>query len=257
MSAHGLVARRLGHGFSGEAVLDGIDLALERGRTLAVLGPSGAGKTTLLHILGGLVEPDAGTIVRPFERPAFVFQEPLLLPWRTARGNVVFALSGLGLDRAESAARADALLARVGLAQAAEKYPHQLSGGMKKRVSLARTLAVEPDLLLLDEAFSALDAGLARDMQALVRRETEARGTTVVMVTHDLAEAVRLADEIVVLAGRPAGIAARAAIDRPAGLRDDGFVEAEIRRLAGLADIRAAFAPPRDGTVAGASPSPT
>lgn len=243
-----LVADGITHGFAGTSVLDGVDLRLPRGGILAILGPSGAGKTTLLHILGGVLDPDAGRVERPFGRPAFVFQDPLLLPWRTARGNVAFGLAGQRLSRAERLTRARSMLVKVGLGQDdAGLYPHQLSGGMKRRVALARALAVEPDLLLLDEAFSALDVGLSREMQQLVRLDAQERGVTVVLVTHDLSEAVRLADRAVVLAGRPGRIVARLSIDRPARLRDDAFVEAEIRRIAALETIRDAFRPMLSG----------
>lgn len=243
-----LIASGVMHGFAGTKVLEGVDLGIPRGGVLAILGPSGSGKTTLLHILGGLLAPDAGHIERPFERPAFVFQDPLLLPWRTARGNVAFGLAGQRLSRAERLSRARSMLVKVGLGyDDAGLYPHQLSGGMKKRVALARALAVEPDLLLLDEAFSALDVGLSREMQQLVRLDAQERGVTVVLVTHDLSEAVRLADRAVVLAGRPGRVVARLSIDRPARLRDDAFVDAEIRRIAALDTIRDAFRPMLSG----------
>lgn len=243
-----LIASGVTHGFAGIQVLDDVDLGIPPGGVLAILGPSGSGKTTLLHILGGLLTPDAGHIERPFERPAFVFQDPLLLPWRTARGNVAFGLAGQRLSRAECLSRVRSMLIKVGLSyDDAGLYPHQLSGGMKKRVALARALAVEPDFLLLDEAFSALDVGLSREMQQLVRLDVQERGVTVVLVTHDLSEAVRLADRVVVLAGRPGRIAARLSIDRPARLRDDAFVDAEIRRIAALEMIRDAFRPMLSG----------
>lgn len=246
--AGALEARGITHDFSGGTVLAGVDLLVPKGGVLAILGPSGAGKTTLLHILGGLLAPDAGRVERPFERPAFVFQDPLLLPWRTTRGNVAFGLAGRRLPRADRLVRARSMLVKVGLGQKeAGLYPHQLSGGMKKRVALARALAVEPDLLLLDEAFAALDVGLSREMQQLVRLDAQERGVTVVLVTHDLSEAVRLADEAVVLSGRPGQIVARLFIDRPARLRDDAFVEAEIRRIASLEVIRDAFRPTLSG----------
>lgn len=244
----GLVANGVTHAFAGTKVLEGIELRLPLGGVLAILGPSGGGKTTLLHILGGVIESDAGRVERPFERPAFVFQDPLLLPWRTARGNVAFGLAGQRLSRAERLGRARSMLLKVGLGQdEAGLYPHQLSGGMRKRVALARALASEPDLLLLDEAFAALDVGLAREMQKLVRLDAQERNVTVVLVTHDLSEAVRLADRIVVLAGRPGRIVARLSIDRPARLRDDAFVDAEIRRIAALETIRDAFRPTFSG----------
>lgn len=248
MSDGVLAASGITHGFAGARVLDAIDLSVPKGGVLAILGPSGSGKTTLLHILGGLLRPDAGRVDLPFERPAFVFQDPLLLPWRTARGNVAFGLAGRPLSRAERLARARSMLVKVGLGHSeAGLYPHQLSGGMKKRVALARALAIEPDLLLLDEAFSALDVGLSREMQQLVRLDAQERGVTAVLVTHDLSEAVRLADEAVVLSGRPGRIVARLSIERPARLRDDAFVEDEIRRIAGQEAIRNAFRPTLSG----------
>lgn len=249
MSGEGtLVASGVTHSFAGTKVLDGVDLRISKGSVVAILGPSGSGKTTLLHILGGLLTPDAGRVDLPFERPGFVFQEPLLLPWRTARGNVAFGLAGLRLARSERFGRARTMLVKVGLGQDdAILYPHQLSGGMKKRVALARALAIEPDVLLLDEAFSALDVGLSREMQQLVRLDAQERGVTVVLVTHDLSEAVRLADRVIVLAGRPGRIVTRLSIDRPARLRDDTFVETEIRRIAGLEAIRDAFRPTLSG----------
>ncbi|PKR87505.1 nitrate/sulfonate/bicarbonate ABC transporter ATP-binding protein [Pleomorphomonas diazotrophica] len=248
MSDGALAASGITRGFSGAKVLHAVDLSVPKGGVLAILGPSGSGKTTLLHILGGLLRPDAGHVELPFERPAFVFQDPLLLPWRTARGNVAFGLAGRRLSRAERLARARSMLVKVGLGHSeAGLYPHQLSGGMKKRVALARALVIEPDLLLLDEAFSALDVGLSREMQQLVRLDAQERGVTVVLVTHDLSEAVRLADEAVVLSGRPGRIVTRLSIDRPSRLRDDAFVEEEIRRIAGQEAIRDAFRPTLSG----------
>lgn len=227
--------------YGDETVLGGVDLTVAGGQVLAILGPSGVGKTTLLSLLAGLIQPNAGRIVSSFERPAVVFQDPLLLPWRTARGNVAFGLAGLPLSRAERLQRAEAMLARVGLAGEADKYPHQLSGGMRKRVALARALAVEPDLLIIDEAFAALDEGLKRQMQQLVRSDVDTLRTAVVTVTHDFTEAVRLADEIVVLSGRPGKITGRAVIDRPASQRDEGVVAAEIRRLSALPGFAVLF----------------
>ena len=242
-AATALRVEGLGHGYGEEAILADVSFELARGAVAAIVGPSGAGKTTLLHLVGGLAKPQSGSVRHDFSRPAFVFQDPLLLPWRTARGNIDFALSGLKLTAGERRERIRALLLEVGFtADDGGKYPHQLSGGMRKRVALARALAVRPDLLLLDEPFGALDFGLARQMQALVRRLIGERSMTALLVTHDLAEAVRLADTILVLGkGRPASIVAAQTLSRPPRLRDDAYVEAALSRLIADRDIRAAF----------------
>lgn len=240
--AAGLNVESVGFGYGGEHVLDDVTFNLRQGRVACLIGPSGGGKTTLLHLVGGLMKPWRGAIRHSFARPAFVFQAPLLLPWRTARGNVAFALTGTALERRARWQRAGEALAQVGLEAGDQgKYPHTLSGGMQKRVALARALAIEPDLLLLDEPFSALDPGLARRLEGEVHRQIERRGLTAVMVTHDFAEAVRMADRIVVLAGRPAGVVAVHDIDRPAGERDARFVTAEIDRLLARPGVEAAF----------------
>ncbi|RAI45264.1 ABC transporter ATP-binding protein [Rhodoplanes roseus] len=234
MSA-GLAIDAVSHAFGPEPVLSGLSVTLPAAQVGCLIGPSGCGKSTLLAMIGGLLRPDQGRVAHPFARPAFVFQDPCLLPWRDARGNIAFGLNALPMSRTECSARADRLLGTVGLtAEDGEKYPRELSGGMRQRVALARALAIEPDLLLLDEPFSALDVGLRRQMQALVRRLIDARGLTTVLVTHDLAEAVRMADRIVVLSPRPAHVAAQHDIGMPRAARDDGFVQAEVGRL--LAD---------------------
>ncbi|MFL9827338.1 ABC transporter ATP-binding protein [Rhodoplanes sp. SY1] len=237
----GLVVEAVSHAFGPEPVLAKISFALPAGKVGCLIGPSGCGKSTLLAMIGGLVQPDQGRILHGFARPAFAFQDPCLLPWRDARKNIAFGLKALPMRAAERLARADALLRVVGLSEDdGDKFPHALSGGMRQRVALARALAIEPDLLLLDEPFSALDVGLRRQMQALVQRLIDARGLTTVLVTHDLAEAVRMADRIVVLSPRPARLAAMHDIAVPHAARDDGFVHAEVGRL--LADPATATA---------------
>jgi NitT/TauT family transport system ATP-binding protein len=229
---HGLVVDGLVHAYAAEPVLADVSFALPAGRVGAIVGPSGCGKSTLLALVGGLLTPDRGRIAGAFRRPAFVFQDPCLLPWRTARDNIAFGLKALPLGRAERQRRADALREAVGLTAAdGDKHPQALSGGMRQRVALARALAIEPDLLLLDEPFAALDVGLRRQMQTLVRRLIDARGLTTLLVTHDLAEAVRMADRIVVLSARPATVAAVREVTLPAAGRHDGAVHAEVSRL--------------------------
>ncbi|MEU6312797.1 ABC transporter ATP-binding protein [Streptomyces sp. NPDC047014] len=202
-------------GYGGAPVLERTDLDFPAGSFTALLGPSGCGKSTVLGTVAGFVRPLSGGVsvgAAPVRGPGpdrgVVFQHYALFPWRTARGNVEFALKRLGLPRAERRRRALAALAEVGLAEGAEKYPAQLSGGMQQRVALARALAAEPEVLLMDEPFGALDVLTRTRMQALLRELWQRRGTTVLFVTHDIDEALTLAQRVVILGGTPARILA-------------------------------------------------
>ncbi len=205
-----LLVEGVGHAYGKVRALERIDLSVSAGEILAVVGPSGCGKSTLLGIMGGILKPSEGRVaLRGAPRAAslnpltYVFQDFALLPWRTVAGNVAFALEHHGLGGRERAERVEAVLARTKLAEFADAYPRQLSGGMRQRVGIARALVVEPEILLMDEPLSALDAQtrelLIEDFLALWQ---EAR-VTAVYVTHNLAEAVRLGDRVAVLSRRP------------------------------------------------------
>jgi NitT/TauT family transport system ATP-binding protein len=193
--------------------LAGIDLALGENEFVSLVGASGCGKSTLLSICAGLQDHDEG-IVRvdgtPIDGPGrdrgVVFQNYTLMPWLTARGNVEFALRGLGLAPRERAERAREHLALVGLSRFADAWPTQLSGGMKQRVAIARALCYRPKILLMDEPFGALDALTRAQMQELLTDVWEAHRLTVLFVTHDVDEAVFLSDRVAVMSSRPGRI---------------------------------------------------
>jgi NitT/TauT family transport system ATP-binding protein len=189
---------------------------------VAVIGPSGCGKTTLVKIVHGLIPPNSGVVElngQPVVKPTFhcglVFQNAGLLPWRTAQKNVEFGLETKRVDRAERRELAQEYLRLVGLAGFEDYYPHQLSGGMQQRVGLARALAVQPKLLLMDEPFGALDAQTRERMQEELLRINQTSMKTVMFVTHDLDEAVYLADRVVVLGARPGQVREMVEVDRP------------------------------------------
>jgi ABC-type nitrate/sulfonate/bicarbonate transport system ATPase subunit len=186
-------------------IFENLRLSLAPSEVCAVTGPSGIGKSSLLQLIAGLDEDYDGTIVGRPERLGYLFQNPRLLPWRTARENLELVLPGRSGEALH-------WLRRVGLEEAANVHPSRLSVGMARRISLARALAVEPQLLLLDEPFSALDAETARLMQRLIRHEVSRLGTTVLLVTHSWQEAAALAGRIVVLEGSPARIVSDAPI---------------------------------------------
>ncbi|MEJ1991775.1 MAG: ABC transporter ATP-binding protein [Maritimibacter sp.] len=190
----------LGFSYGTAPILTGLDLQIPTGEITVIMGASGCGKTTLINLAAGLLTPDQGRVERQVTRLAVVFQDPALLPWRSAIENVGFALAGLRLSRAEQQARAAQYLVEAGLAPADhDKYPGQLSGGMRQRVALARALAVEPDLLLCDEPFAALDHDLRAELRSKLKALHQRAGMTTLFVTHDREEALELADQLVLL----------------------------------------------------------
>jgi len=220
-------------------VFEGLDIQVEPGEFLTVMGPSGCGKTTVLNALAGLVPLERGTVrydgeaIEPGEFSyGYVFQEPRLLDWRTVAENLAFALRGAGVPEAERGSRIETWLDRVGLADEADSYPRELSGGMRQRVGVARALAVDPEVLLMDEPFSSLDdvtgRGLRRDLLELWG-ET---GKEILFVTHDLREAVTLSDRVLFMDAEGAFFdEAEIPHDRPRDFDDPALGETE-RRLA-------------------------
>jgi NitT/TauT family transport system ATP-binding protein len=238
MSAR-LVFRNIGRTFhagrDATVAVKGVNLSLERGSFTAMVGQSGCGKSTLLHIAAGLDTGYEGSFAREPATAtlACLFQQPRLLPWQSARNNVAFVLEARGAGKREARRRADEMIDLVGLSAAAGKFPAQLSGGMQQRVSLARALAVDPDLLLLDEPFSALDELTATRLRGeLVCLCTE-KERTVLFATHNIQEACYLADRVIVLSAHPGTVIADVGVDvrRPRHVDDPRLVEiaAQVR----------------------------
>jgi NitT/TauT family transport system ATP-binding protein len=203
------VAIRLG----GREILSPTSFEVARGEFVCIVGPSGCGKTTLLRAASGLVRASGGevrrdgqAVTRPSREVAFVFQDygRALLPWRSVHGNVALALEAAGVPKAQRPARVDEVLAKVGLAAHAGKFPAQLSGGMQQRVQIARCLAQRPQLMMMDEPFGALDALTRQSLQDEVARLVRDDGLTVLFVTHDLEEAIYLGDRVIMLQANPA-----------------------------------------------------
>ena len=208
-------------------IIEGLSFGLRRGEVTCLLGPSGCGKTTALRIIMGLDKAYEGRIAPPVEtlRLGVVFQDARLLPWRTVAQNVRLAAPRL------APAALDALLAEVGLLEWRDHRPLQLSGGMARRVALARALAVDPDLLILDEAFVSLDERNAEALRSVVFGAVERRRATVLMVTHDVREALLVSDTILLLGPRPTKVIAALPVSTPRGGRVAGWLETERDRL--------------------------
>jgi NitT/TauT family transport system ATP-binding protein len=216
------LSKDYGTGSKAMRVLDGIDLAIDDGEFVAIVGPSGCGKSTFLHIAGGFVQASEGSIrfdgapiTKPGPDRGVVFQDYSLYPWRTVFGNIVWGLEAQGVPRAERIQTAERFMEMVGLTAFRNHYPNELSGGMKQRVALARTLTYDPKLLLMDEPFGALDVQTRELMQEELQRIWDATRKTVLFVTHDIDEAVYLSDRVLVFTARPGRIKETIAIDLP------------------------------------------
>ncbi len=219
--------------------VDGVDFDVQAGEFVSLVGPSGCGKTSILNAVAGLLPQFTGRVFvlgRPVAGPgrdrALVFQQPALLPWRTVLANVTYGLECHRVGRAEAQRRALTLIQLVGLGGFERNYPHELSGGMQQRVNLARALAVDPDVLLMDEPFAALDAQTREYMQGELTRIWAIKRKTVLFITHQIDEAVYLSDRVIVLSGRPARVkkVVDVTLPRPRSLatkRTDDFLEFE------------------------------
>jgi NitT/TauT family transport system ATP-binding protein len=246
-----LTFRSVSWGVADRSILVDIDLTVAAGQLLVLVGPSGAGKTSILRLAAGLVRPTGGIVVNGFARTSMVFQEPRLMPWASALDNVALVLETAGQpvpgavgDPSSAARRAHAghWLRRLGFSEAdLDKRPGQLSGGMQARVAIARAFAVAPDLVLMDEPFAALDLGLRRDLQLLVRDLVSETGAAVLFVTHDLPETVSLADRILVVTDRPGRIVAGLDNQPVTDLADIWTAAAGLTRRRELAPVLAAL----------------
>lgn len=186
--------RNVAKSFAGKPVVAGFSCELRQGEVIALLGPSGCGKTTILNLAAGLAKPDGGTIALHSERIAYIFQEPRLIPWRTVADNIRLVLQTA--DKAAADRLIRETLQTVNLEQAENRYPRQLSGGMKQRVSIARAMALRPEVILMDEPFSALDVALKHELMEDMIRLIGEREIGVMYVTHDPEEAARMADRV-------------------------------------------------------------
>jgi NitT/TauT family transport system ATP-binding protein len=251
-----IAVRDVGHRFRNEVIaLHDVNIEVHAGEFVCLLGPSGCGKTTLLYALAGHLEPSGGRISidgarvkGPGPDRLLVFQEPALFPWLSVRQNLVFALRARGLSRADAEARARAFIPLVHLEGFEDALPHQLSGGMRMRVQLARALAVDPAVLLMDEPFASLDAQTRSHMHQLLQRIWLRDRKTVVFVTHDVREALVLGDRVVVMAARPGRVLRdlEVRLPRPRDPDDEALVDLSRRIRDELRDAERAGAAAAD-----------
>ena len=227
-----LEVNNLSHAFGFKKVLDGISFTLNKGEVLSIVGPSGGGKTTLLHLCANLLEVQEGKVHNSFKSSSFAFQEPRLLPWKTVIDNIALALLAIGVKKEEALQKAQDIALAFGLDSTdLNKFPKELSGGMKQRVSFARALVLHPSLLFLDEPFSALDIGLKRELQNHLIAHIAQENLSVLFITHDIMEAIRLSDTMILLKADPGHIVERFHFTTPQAQRDDAYIFEKTKEI--------------------------
>ena len=230
-----------------ETVLSGVNMTVQPGEFVCILGPSGCGKSTLLSILSGLKEPDGGTVhiggaragVEDGPRMGFVFQDPRLLPWRTVSENISFALRSAKVPQTQHGEIVERYLRLLHIETLADAWPLAISGGQRQRVSLARALAIDPALVLMDEPFSTLDEVTARSLRQELLRVWEETGKTIIFVTHSIREAVLLSDRIYIFAAHPGRLYRTVDVDlpRPRGYEDPRLTEIEAAIVSDVLNV--------------------
>jgi len=237
-----LKVENLTFSFGYKTILEDISFELNEGEVLSVVGPSGGGKTTLLRLCAELLDRQEGKIENSFKTRSIAFQDPRLLPWKNVIDNIAFGLKAMGVKKEEREQRAKEIALKFDLEEDDfDKFPKELSGGMAQRVSFARALVTKPELLFLDEPFSALDIGLKRELQNHVMEMIEKKEVSIFFITHDIMEAIRLSDKILLLEPDPGGIVKEFTFDIPQKQRDDEWVYSQTAKLLSDRDIIETF----------------
>lgn len=237
-----LEVKKLNHHFGFTEILRDINFTLNKGEVLSIVGPSGGGKTTLLHLCADLLDVEEGSVENSFTSSSFAFQEDRLLPWKNVIDNIALGLLAKGVDKKSAIERSKEIALVFGLEEDDfDKFPKDLSGGMKQRVSFARALVVKPSLLFLDEPFSALDIGLKKELQSVLIEMISKKEISILFITHDLMEAIRLSDEVLLLKADPGHIVKKFNYDLPQEQRDDKYIYAETAKILQNEEIISTF----------------
>ncbi|MCF6340788.1 MAG: ATP-binding cassette domain-containing protein [Sulfurimonas sp.] len=227
-----LEVKGLNHSFGFTKILKDIDFTLQKGEVLSIVGPSGGGKTTLLHLCANLLDVEEGKVTNTFRSSAFAFQDARLLPWKNVIDNISLGLLAYGCKKNVATQQSKEIAIRFGLEEDDfDKFPKDLSGGMRQRVSFARALVVKPSLLFLDEPFSALDIGLKKELQSILINMIDKKEISILFITHDLMEAIRLSDKILLLKADPGHVVKKFSYDMPQKDRDDKYVYAQSAKI--------------------------